>query len=941
MLAKFLFSSLAIQAAFLTISQTAHADFCSQFSYEDVKALAGHAVICIDPVSGKQALIEKAVLTDGSWKNLFEKANTKVAWKTLDKLSKKELRDYGLTVNATTTISGSGIIDTTGGANGTGTANTGNGKGGNTNGNGNGNGGGNTNGGNGNNGGGNTGGAGNANGGGTDDGGVAGNGNGSGSVTVNGGNGNGSVGGTSTVRPGKGTGNANGGGGASGGVNGSGSGAGGTIIISGGTTPSSGHGSNGGGGNGGGSTTVVIRGGAGGTDYSGGTGKGKKGRGGSSGNASDDQRTQTEVDVQTIANLCPQNGDSRIQMAIDDANKKLDDANDAVKKFTSKDDPNYIDLGSEQHSAALSCRTEYLNFVLDPTGTSACSWKNLGVSDQTTFCQYLAVSDEGDADGGHNTDIQSSGNVHSFIGSFSGNQDACTQAIGKRATPDDQLFALMMKNKGCAAELAKKQDGNELGCQALVDFVADQREYQNALANKKTLTAKADNNKCAVNRATDAKKFNEMDLGTLSVDCLTNVSSTCDVALVNAARVLAALPPAYCAECNQRGGQGGYNTGVSKAAQILGAVGSFAAPLGLGLMNMISYNKGLKACVDTYNTQVAQASVVGLPPQASNCGIQAGLGGYGGVGGMTGVGGYNPFGSAGGGAGGYNPFGGGAGGYGAGGGYNPFGGGAGVGIGGGAYGPYGPYSPYGNTGIGGGLNIGLPSIGFGAGGNPYGNPYGAGGGTGYGVYPYGAVPGIGAGAGINVGLGNPYSGYGSPYGGIGGGVGGGYQGQLNMATAQQQMYDAQTRMQLVNSQNLTAQYGAANGYGLGGQYGNGYPYYAGAGGSGGLYAGGSYNPYGGAYSGSGYGSPYGYGGGIYAGGGSPYGYGSGYGGYGSPYSYAGGGGGSNLLSAGLNVTLPSISAYLNPGSYGAGAGAYAGASGCGYYSSGIPCGAMY
>ena len=59
-----------------------------------------------------------------------------------------------------------------------------------------------------------------------------------------------------------------------------------------------------------------------------------------------------------------------------------------------------------------------------------------------------------------------------------------------------------------------------------------------------------------------------------------------------------------------------------------GAVQSVGVPLGLGLMNMNMYNRGLSACTSTYAQYLNVNNAVGMPSQAPNCGLGGGMSGF-------------------------------------------------------------------------------------------------------------------------------------------------------------------------------------------------------------------------------------------------------------------------------------------------------------------------
>ena len=388
-----------------------------------------------------------------------------------------------------------------------------------------------------------------------------------------------------------------------------------------------------------------------------------------------------------------------------------------------------------------------------------------------------------------------------------------------------------------------------------------------------------------INKSTfDAKRYS-------SVPCLTRLVASChdwldpyltksntnDCADCQANAQQQALINAMIAQ--QRLCLTGTCGGPSKAAQIIGAIGGIGVPIGLGLMGLNAYKYGLNSCVSMYNTQMAWASNAGQPPQSPTCGTGGfGMGGFSplfsmGMGGL--YGGMN---------GGFNM------------GFNPM---MNLGLGGGINMGFNPMM---NLGLGGGLNLGL-----GGGFNPMmnGGMYG-----GFNPMMNGGMNG-GFNPMMNGGM------YGGMYGGYNPMMMGGGNGLMGI---QQQMMDAQMRMQALAGQSMSYQNGMMMGQtgmyagmspNMGGMYGGYNPMM-----NGGMYGG--YNPMMG-------GSMYGYpqtglnvnaglnlnlGGGLNFGG-NPYGYG----GY-NPYQYGGQYGG------------------YNPYQYGTGGMG----GGCGFYVSGVPCG---
>ncbi len=613
------------------------------------------------------------------------------------------------------------------------------------------------------------------------------------------------------------------------------------------------------------------RGGHGGGDYDDdGTGGRTRGGGGSGGSGRyRDPKASAQAELDILTRHCGDGGD----LLGYDATRQtdLDNIAEQLKKYKSKgctgDD--CIDLEGMRKAmidALSSCHAGCVTMALDDQ--SGCLWSKIpSLRRSEDFCAVLHKNDTG-------------GQIRDFLNSLDAQgQSDCQAAIAKNTAKDGGigLCKALAGNAGC---LTKMRANEAFDCE---DFKTKAQEYYDAkaiydrlIADQKMLSGPTQSgNSCKITTAAQAETaFNDRDKK--SIKCLIDVQVSCQSALQAAQDRYDLLErTTYCATCGPGGSTRAGGTGISKAAQIIGAAGQFLTPIGLGLMNMSMYNRGLNACVQAYTMQVQLAQNVGLPPQSSNCGQGGfGMGGYGGMGGMGGMGGYNPFGLMGGG--GYNPMGGFGG--------NPFGFGL-------------------NLGIGGGFN---PMMG----------------------------------GGYNPMMGGPMGGGFNPMGGFG--------GQANMMSVQQQMMDAQSRMQQMQMQNMLIQNGAANGYGLGGQFGAGYPSMYGN-----PMMGGGYNPMmGGQYGGynpmmGAGGSPFGFNlGGMLSGaltggtGYNPYGMNMGgqynpYGGYGgyNPMSYGGYGGG--MPGFGINAGL-SFGGY-NPMQYFGGQGG-GGGGGCGYYQAGIPCG---
>jgi len=404
----------------------------------------------------------------------------------------------------------------------------------------------------------------------------------------------------------------------------------------------------------------------------------------------------------------------------------------------------------------------------------------------------------------------------------SGSQSDLVAAIGARSADQvkGDICGVVLGKDGKAGCVEDVKKNGMVGCDGFHDWL----DAANALDTKtKALAqAKADLDKlnqaaadnCAIKTYVDAQHW-DGKLDTASVACVEKMYSTCPTAL--AQYDVRDNGNGNCVNCGQNGGGGGvYTTGggngqvviqsgggqgggggistqgqgsyciygpctTSKAAQIISAIGGIGVPLGLGLMNMSMQNRSLNACVSNYAQMIELSSHVGLPPQASNCGLSYGMSSMGGMG-M---------------------------------------GGMGMGMGS----MYPSMYPAGGMGMGmsgmglyGSLGLGMGSMGMGM-GSMYPSMYPAG--------------------GMGMGMGSMYPSMMGNMGMMGmyGNAMGAMQG--NMMGVQQQMYNAQLQMQHMAAQNMALQngmYGGGMGMGMGmtgmGMYG--YPYYG---------MSGMYNPY--------------------------------------------------------------------------------------------------
>ena len=224
--------------------------------------------------------------------------------------------------------------------------------------------------------------------------------------------------------------------------------------------------------------------------------------------------------------------------------------------------------------------------------------------------------------------------------------DGVTTATGDYKSDDrGELCSVLVKDSKCLEWMIKedKCDDSKADMQAFADL---KKKVDGNKAREKVL-ADEDTTGCKISRYSPPSG----DYKDKSVACLQMLAQTCDDYFAQ----LDAAHSEECVDCNSNSSANPYANqqvcfygpcppGVSKAAQIIGAIGSLAVPLGLGAMNMSMYNRGLSACTAAYALQVQQATYVGLPPMPSQCGIGGfGMGGFmGGLGGMGGMG-MNPF----------------------------------------------------------------------------------------------------------------------------------------------------------------------------------------------------------------------------------------------------------------------------------------------------------
>ncbi len=552
--------------------------------------------------------------------------------------------------------------------------------------------------------------------------------------------------------------------------------------------------------------------------------------------------------------------------------KERDQLNDDIKRYrcTGSDCVNIDKLKADRDQALKDCRKDCLRIAVEDD-KNACHHSKV-FKRTADFCSFLTLNDK---------DFW----LQDFLKKNATGQDDCTTAINNPDSRDEtKACGELLRNDSCASQIT----GPSFKCDQKDKIIAYDhaaRELDELDKRRAALDGPTKKGYCNVSGAKDATAaWSNRD--SHSLKCLIDIQSSCSDAID---RAQARVDSNICVNCNAGSQQantclyGPCGGGVSKAAQIISAIGSIGVPIGLGLMNMSMYNRGLQACVAMYNSQVTQGQAVGLPPQNPNCGTGGfGMGGF--MGGMGGMGfpGMGGFGMGFPGMGGFGmgmpgmmgmgfP---GMGGFGMG---MP-----GIGI---------------NAGIGLGMGMGMPGIGLGMGmgmpgmmgmGMPGMMGMGMPGMMGMGMPGIGlgmgmGMPGIGLGMGmgmpgigLGMGMGMPGIGLGMGGGfpGMGGfgmgmpgmmGMGGGFPGmggfgmgmpgmmgmggmgmnpmvgnmmasQQNAMGIQQQMMGYQSAMQEMAAQNMILQSTGMMGMGMGGQFGMGYPYF-GMGGMGGGFGG--------------------------------------------------------------------------------------------------------
>ncbi len=171
------------------------------------------------------------------------------------------------------------------------------------------------------------------------------------------------------------------------------------------------------------------------------------------------------------------------------------------------------------------------------------------------------------------------------------------------------------------------------------DLIAKQKVLAELTARKDKLTSR---DKCKIKSVADADDDKWKGSGTA---CLESLKDSCTTT-IDALIALANNPNnGRCLECEAQQAQMNgmcmmFGTcGMSKAAQVIGAIGGIVTPLAGGLMNMSMYNSGLAACMTMYSDHLNVAQQIGQPPSAPGCGGMMGMGGGfgGGMGGMGGM----------------------------------------------------------------------------------------------------------------------------------------------------------------------------------------------------------------------------------------------------------------------------------------------------------------
>ena len=595
-----------------------------------------------------------------------------------------------------------------------------------------------------------------------------------------------------------GGGSSSGNGGGSGGGNGGGNGGGGVVVGGNGNV----------GGNGGGG---VIVGGGNGNVNGGGNGGG---HGGGTVYRTD-PAVQARIDFDALKDFCGGLNDRIADR--DDAQKDVQAQIDAINASL----PGLQAAADRAYKSAMTgCRKDCLRMAITKDGTCSLPPEKIAemVSKEDLNNKLLGV------------DIYFGGQSK-YIEFINGNQNPDTSKVCSK---------IMMKAE-CKAEIVKA--GAIADCEESVAWLAAlkalddaQKQIADLKARQSGYARNSSGRSCTITTAADTRK---PQWDTCSADCLQKALDGCPNILAQA-EVEANRRPSYCPDCGvngngQGGGQCAYGNcgGVSKAAQIIAALGGPVSSIAGGLINMSIANNGLSACTSSYSQYLNVMTNVGMSPQGPMCGGMMGMGG-----GFSGSLGMGQMGINGMGGGMYNPYG--------------MGGMGGMGMNGGMYNPYGMGGMGGmgnGIGINAGINLGLGGMGGGM-YNPYGGGmYGGGMGMGGGINPYIMGGGIGGGmygGGMGGGMYNPMMGGGMYGGGMGGGMG-----------VQTQMYNAQLQMQQNAAQQVAIQNSMMNGYNNGSSmYGMGNmgqsPYYGMGGGNmygGGMgmgtgYGYGNYNPYG-------------------------------------------------------------------------------------------------
>ncbi len=519
--------------------------------------------------------------------------------------------------------------------------------------------------------------------------------------------------------------------------------------------------------------------------------------GGSSG-SSVNTRDKDRDDLDTLVDQCGGFPDYAKQRE-----KERDQLNEDIKRYrcTGPDCVNIDKLKADRDQALKDCRKDCLRIAVEDD-KNACHHSKV-FKRTADFCSFLTLNDK---------DFW----LQDFLKKNVTGQDDCTTAINN-PDPRDETKACgeLLRNDSCASQIT----GPGFKCDQKDKIIAyDQaaRELDELDKRRAALDGPTKKGYCNVSCGKDATSaWSNRD--SHSLKCLIDIQSSCADAID---RAQARVDSNICVNCNAANQQanmclyGPCGGGVSKAAQIISAIGSIGVPIGLGLMNMSMYNRGLQACVAMYNSQVSQSQTVGLPPQNPSCGSGGfGMGGF--MGGMGGFGmpGMGGFGMPGMGMGGFGMPGMGMGGFGM----------PGMGMGG-----------FGMPGMGMGGGMGFPGIGINAG---IGLGGGMGGMGGMGMFPGMGMPGMMGMGGMGM---NPM-------------VGNMMASQQNAMGIQQQMMGYQSAMQEMAAQNMILQSTGMMGMGMGGQFGMGYPYFgmggSGMGGFGGMggmgvpgYAGGMFYP---------------------------------------------------------------------------------------------------